>query len=347
MTVEERLNRMLNRVSNTLDKRKGSMIYLTLASVAEELTLQDEEIEEKYDQTFADTAVSDELTRRAAERGVNRKQASVAIRKAKFNITVPVGSRFGVESTTYIVTENLENYESKLECEQLGGIGNAYVGNLLPITFIAGLTLAQLTDILIPGEDLEDDESLRKRYYERIESEAFGGNKAEYKIRAKNLQGVDGVKVYPAWAGGGTVKLMIIDSTLSKPSTELIDTVQNTFDPVTDQGEGIGLAPIGHVVTVVGVEELIINISSIITLNESYVWVDVKPYIEEVINEYFLTLRKTWEDENALIVRISQIDSAILQVNGVVDISGTTLNGWSTNLVLTDAQIPILGMVTI
>lgn len=348
MMDEERFNRMMNRVSNTLDKRKGSIIYLTLSAVAEELALQDNKIDENYDQTFADTAVGNSLTLRAKERGVIRKNATAAIRKGTFNMTVPVGSRFGIETVTYVVTENLGNNESKLKCEQFGEIGNAYAGDMLPITTLPGLTTAILTDILIPGENNEDDESLRNRYDESLESEAFGGNEADYKAKTKNLQGVGGVKVYPVWNGGGTVKLVIIDSTFNRPSAELVNIIQTAIDPIVNQGQGVGIAPIGHIVTVEAVEALIINIHSNIDLVEGYVWEDVKPYIIDAINDYFLELKKTWDSydkSSGLVVRISQIDNAILHVTGVLDVTGTTLNSGSTNIILTPVQIPVLGTV--
>lgn len=345
MTAEEILNRMLNRVPNTLDKRKGSVIYLALAPVAEELAVAVAEVYKTIDRGSADTATGDDLTRRAAERGIKRKKSTAAVRKAVFNMSVPIGSRFGIETTTYIVTEQLANNEAKVQCEQLGEVGNTYTGDILPITPIPGLTTAQLTDILIPGENTEDDESLRNRYYEDLESIAFSGNKADYKKKTKDLAGVGGVKVYPVWNGGGTTKLVIIDSTFNKPSTVLIDGVQTAIDPIENQGQGLGLAPIDHIVTVVGVDELVINIVSQITLVSGYIWDDVKPYIISAVNEYFLDLKKTWENEDYLVVRISQIESSILHVTGVLDIQNTTLNGNLTNLILSDVEIPVLGTV--
>lgn len=346
MTAEEILNRMLNRIPNTLDKRKGSIIYLALAPVADELAKKYEILEETYDRTFADTAVGDDLKRRAAERGVKPTLPSSAIRKGIFNMVLPVGSRFGLETTTYIVIEHLENNEAKLRCEQLGEVGNAYTGDMLPITPIPGLTIAKLTDILVPGQDIEDDESLRSKYYENLESMPFGGNKAEYKKKTKELPGVGGVKVYPVWNGGGTVKLVIIDSTYNKPSAVLVDEVQTAIDPIPNQGEGLGLAPIDHIVTVEAVDELVVNIASQITLKPGYIWEDVESPIIEAVNEYFLVLKKIWENEDTLVVRISQIESAILHVTGILDIQNTTLNSSVTNLILTDIQIPVLGTVT-
>ena len=95
----------------------------------------------------------------------------------------------------------------------------------------------------------------------------------------------------PTWDGGGTVKLTIIDSDYNKPSPTLIDEVQTAVDPEQNQGEGYGIAPIGHVVTVVGVDEVEIDVESEITLQTGYTWEGVKPAVEAAINDYFTELR--------------------------------------------------------
>lgn len=68
-----------------------------------------------------------------------------------------------------------------MTCEDAGIIGNAYFGTLIPIDYVSGLASATLEDILIPGEDEEDDDTLRARYMESLNSTAFGGNIAQYK----------------------------------------------------------------------------------------------------------------------------------------------------------------------
>ncbi|MGI6318487.1 MAG: baseplate J/gp47 family protein [Dethiobacteria bacterium] len=55
-----------------------------------------------------------------------------------------------------------------------------------------------------------------------------------------------------------------------------MDEVQTAVDPEQNQGQGYGIAPIGHVVTVVGVEEVEINVEPQITLQTGYTWEDVK-----------------------------------------------------------------------
>ena len=77
-------------------------------------------------------------------------------------------------------------------------------------------------------------------------SQAFGGNIADYKNKVELLPGVGAVKVFPVWNGGGTVKIVLVDSEWSVPSSELVEEVQEAIDPVGTQGTGVGLAPIGH-----------------------------------------------------------------------------------------------------
>lgn len=50
----------------------------------------------------------------------------------------------------------------KLECETAGLTGNNITGLLVPVDYIQNLGKATLTDLLIPGEDEENDEELRK-----------------------------------------------------------------------------------------------------------------------------------------------------------------------------------------
>ena len=69
----------------------------------------------------------------------------------------------------------------------------------------------------------------------------------------------------------------------------------------------------------------------------------MKNNIAREINKYLLELKKMWENENNIIVRISQVESKILNIEDVLDISNTTLNNGTSNIELTANQIPILG----
>lgn len=344
MTYEEILQRMLDRVPNNIDKREGSIIYNALAPAAVELAQMYIEIERILNEGFADTASREYLIKRAAERGITPYPATPAIVKGEFNIDVPIGSRFSLDDLNYVVVEKIEPGIFKLQCETSGSKANGYLGTLIPVEYIEGLTTAEVTEILVPGEDEEETEAFRERYFRSFDPESYGGNIADYKQKTKSIPGVGGVKVYPVWNGGGTVKLVIINSEYQKPSSELVDQVQTIIDPVQNQGMGLGIAPIGHVVTVEGVKERAVNISTNITYQQGWQWEDIKPYVEEAIDEYFLELIKEWEDVD-IIIRISQIETRILGIEGVIDVGNTEINGVAENLVLESDEIPVRGEI--
>ena len=335
---------MLESIPEGLDKREGSVLYNALAPVAVELQNAYIQMDTILDMTYADTAEGIYLTKRCAERGIERLSATNAILKGEFNINVPIGSRFNLEGLNYVVTEKIEENTFRLQCETSGEEGNHYLGTLVPIEYIQGLVTAKLTEVLIPGEDTESDQSLRKRYYESLQGQAFGGNIADYKQKVEKLQGVGAVKVYPIWQGGGTVKLVILSSEYTIPTKELVEMVQTAVDPVQNQGEGLGIAPIGHVVTVVGAGETTIDIATNITYQTGYDFEKIKTAFEKTVEEYFRQLNENWEKEQ-IVVRISQIESRLLDLEGVLDVSDTAFNGEEKNMEIEADNIVTRGEV--
>lgn len=103
---------------------------------------------------------------------------------------------------------------------------------------------------------------------------------------------------------------------------------------------------IGHTVTVVSAVGKTVSIKSRITLNDGYQWSQVKPKAEETLEAYFLEMRKNWEKGN-LVVRISQIENRLLNLDGILDVADTQLNDVASNLALAQEEIPLLGGVYI
>ena len=147
---------------------------------------------------------------------------------------------------------------------------------------------------------------------------------------------------------GGAVRLVIMASNNTVPSETLIDDVQTAVDPTQNAGEGLGLAPIGHVVTVDGVTETAINITLNLTYATGWNWTSAKSYVEAVIDAYFTELCASWASTDAVTVRISQIESRILSecTTMITDIYGTEINGVEANLVLGADSIPVRGAVS-
>lgn len=355
-TYEIILQRSLDRVGADVDKREGSVIMNAIAPVSAEhaniYILLDGIIRDGY----ADTATRDYLILRCSERGIYPHEATHAVLKGKFNMEIPIGSRFNLDEINYRAISFIESKEEgegderatyyyyQVECETAGTIGNKQFGELSSIEYIDKDLEGELVELLIPAEDEEDTEVLRQRYLNSFQSNPFGGNKQDYKEKTDAIDGVGGTVVIPVWNGGGTVKLIIIDSNFNVASGALVAKVQEEIDP-DPQGTGSGIAPIGHTVTVVSAEAETVNITCKCTMDDGYSWSRIADKAKEVIEAYFLELRKGWEN-GAVTVRVSQIENKLLNLEGVLDVSNTALNGVESNLALLQEKIPVLGGVT-
>lgn len=352
MTFENIMGRCLGRVSSSVDKREGSIVYDAMAPAAAELAIMYIELAYLMDRAFPDTETGADLTKKCRERSVFRTAATFAVRKGYFEkadgsgCDVEIGTRFSGGDINFAATERIAAGQYKLTAESPGDIGNDHAGTLFPISHTPDLASARLSDILIPGEDAESDDDLRARYFASLKSQAYGGNIADYKNKIELLQGVGVVKVIPVWNGGGTVKIIVVDSEWGVPSGDLVSFVQKEVDPVGTQGDGVGLAPIGHVVTVQGVTGTQINVTFTLTFAADVTWTAVQEDVKAAILSYFDELIRTWADTNSLVVRVSQIETKVLNVAGVIDITGTKINGGTANISLSPGAIPVLGVVT-
>ena len=347
-TYEAILERSLARVATNVDKREGSLVMNAIAPVSAEhaniYILLDSIIRNGY----VDTAnIREYVVLRCKERGIVPYEATKAVLKGKFNQNIPLGSRFNHDALNYRAIAFMEESEGhcyyQLECETTGEVGNKSFGELTSIEYISKDLEGELVELLIPAEDDESIESLKNRYDNSFDGTSFGGNKKDYKDKTKAIAGVGGCIVTPVWNGGGTVKLSIIDSEFNKATPTLVESVQAQMDP-PPQGEGTGIAPIGHKVTVTTPDEITVNISVRVTLSEGNSWGQLKGAVNSTLEEYFLELRQNWENEN-LVVRVSQIETRILKLDGVIDVTSTALNGIADNLLVEQDKLPVLGEV--
>ena len=396
-TYESILARMLQKaltVNSNLDTREGSLVWLGNAPAAVELQNLYIQMDNILRETFADTASREYLTLRAMERGLVPYSSTPTILEmtvTPVDLFLSMNTRFSIGDLNYYVSANRGNGKYEITCETAGEIGNNYTGTVIPIEYVDGLETCTVTSILVPGEDEEDTETFRQRYFNSLNAQAFGGNRVDYIEKVNAIPGVGGVKVYRAWNSdlkpanmtpptgtdtwinglsdvpeavktwldtvyaaaknnmftvGGTVKLVIINSTFTVPSETLVDQVQTAVDPLQNAGEGVGIAPIGHVVKVEGVNEETVDLSFALYYQRGWTWDDVSGYVTEVIEVYFKELAEGWADQNEpLVVRISQIESRLLDINGILDIANTKINEEAANYTLELDHIPVLGSI--
>lgn len=400
MTYEALLQSALSRVPPTIDKREGSMVMNGVAPSMAELAQIYIGLDFVFQATYLLTAPREYLIKRASDRNMSPYPATAAVFRAVFNIEILEGTRFSCDDLNFVVTgrtthdtDTVDRLSHLVTCEMVGAAANNYAGRLIPIEYVDGLILAELVELIIPGDDPEDTELFRQRVLESFQSQAFGGNQADYIEKVRAIAGVGAVKVRPVWNGdispsslipddtvtawydatidslstpvaawltaiytaalarkltvGGTVRLVILAANNAVPSGTLLEEIQTAVDPTQNAGEGFGLAPIGHVVNVVGVTPENINLSFELSYEAGWDWAAAESYVEASIDSYFAELTKSWATADHLTVRISQIESRILAECSVMinDISGTQINGVAQNLVLNADSIPVRGTI--
>ena len=338
MTFEVIMERLLERVPDAFDKREGSVIWDALAPAAYELSLVYADMEAKRRNTFAGTADREGLIECCKEIGITPNPATYAVRQGIFtplDLEIAVGERFNFEDLNFMVTEKISDGVYALTCETLGTVGNYGTGTLIPMDYIKGLQTANLTDVvLIYGEEEEETEVLRQRYFDTLPTFTIDGNIAQYEKWCKNFPGIGKFKIFPTWNGKNTVKISILSAENTLASKTLIDDFQEYLDP-GKQGLGNGQAPIGAVVTVTTAAEKEINISAQLILKDGY----AEPLgLEDELQAYFNSVNFSRSFISYIAV------GAIFQNNESVDsVVGMTINGGQVDVPLGNEEIAVKG----
>lgn len=374
-TYDYILTEALSKVPDNVDKREGSIIRDALSPCCYEAAKHILYLADIIEQTYIETANGLWLDGRVIEGGITRDPATYAKKLGVFKTQldepcqISIGQSFSTVGDTILNYTAVQVYTNEggdvvpgsyiMQCNTVGSVGNSYIGRIVPNDYIEKLASAEITTLLYPGEEEESDDSLRERFLANLMKTAFGGNIAQYRQWAKEIPGIGGVQVYPVWAGGGTVKLSIIDTDYNSCSSEFCQTILEKFDPENSGGEtglGLGIAPIGHKVTVTTPSPRTINVSGKITLLPGYKLETLMPDIKAALENYLLSLREAWEnsdDENnySVTVYLGRINFAILNVKGVSSAYELKLNETDTDIKLTETsslqEIPVLGTVSL
>lgn len=362
-TFENILARMLARVSDKLDKRQGSIIYDALAPAAVELTEAYIERDANRALSYASMSAGQWLDMRVFEHGVSRLPATKAVRFGLFYAdddmtlpfdNVPMNGRYSVpnDALNYVVSKRVSNGVYELTCEEVGAIGNAPASGveLIPVEYLPGLAVVSLGACIVPGEDREDDAALFERFVKYITRPPFGGNRADYEEYFRHIDGVGSVKLFRADPEKGHVTAIFIGADWLPPGAELVEHAQTVIDPFVNRGEGIGMAPMAHIVHVEGAQAQPITIQANLILIRGWTIGQVEADVTQAVESYLLSLREHWADYAAIdspdyadtVVRIAQLESAILTVEGVADLVNTAIDGVQANCTLARERVPVL-----
>jgi uncharacterized phage protein gp47/JayE len=353
-TFESIMTEMMADMPLGADTSEGSQLWHACAKMAVRLEEAYGDLDYVWENILEDTQDIEHLIKSGTEAGYPITEATPAVFAARLNISVPQGTVFTHSEEDYnytvttIATEPDEEgmYQALMECEEAGADPNSVPGEIEPLEYLEEFEAGELTALIVPGKNQEPEDAYRARRLEfRGAIKPFGGNRAYYIQEISALAGVGGVKVVRRALGEKNIIAIIQAADYGAPTPELVAFVQDRVDPPGQSGEGEGIAPIDHFVLIEGVEALTVNITASVTYGEGYSFADLASQIEAAVDKYFLSLNQSWKANEFLMIRIAHLESEILDIEGIIDITDTALNGFAANIPLGANEIAIKGEI--
>ena len=335
---------LLSNIDDSIDKREGSIAYDLTFPTAIETGNVYLALNAVIELASPETTYAEYLDMWANAFGVYRKPATYATGTVTLTgpvgTVVPSGTQLQTSAdifavTTEEVTLGATPSTVTARAETPGSAGNVAVNamNALAPGELYGIVTVSNATQFDGGIDVETDEALRARFFEKARKPAASGNAQHYREWAMAVPGVGEAAVYPLHAGPGTVKVVILDADLRPPSSDIVN---RTIAYVEEN------KPIGATVTIEGAVDLVIDVTATVTLKAGYEADDVATAFKTALAEYLRGLAFTGEA-----VRINRVGQLLIATDGVVDYTNLRLNGGTANITPTTSQVATAGTVTL
>lgn len=221
LSFESKLQQLLDRVDNGLDKSEGSIIYDALAPIAMQLWIEESKFRSILEQAFAVTAEGRFLNLIAKDYGLDRAPAAAAWVQLTFtgipDAVIPEGTTVGIENSdisfatvTEAVIGDQKQTTVMARCKQPGVIGNVKA-DTIRLLFDPVKDIWTVNNIApaAGGLNQESDESLRSRILYQKRNPEHGGTESDYKRWALSVTGVTYAEAINCGRGLGTVDVVV------------------------------------------------------------------------------------------------------------------------------------------
>lgn len=324
-----------------MSTHEGTFVFDTLSANAVEFEKSYAEMQLILDAAFPQTSWGQYLTMHAEAHGVIRKKATKSKVLVKLTgiegtivptgVTVATAEGKLFKTIESVTIGNTGDVTVKAESEDIGKDSNVNANTITEIvTTVDGLKSVINEEASYDGFDEESDKDLLQRLLFKVRQPATSGNVYHYMQWAQSVNGVGQVKVLPLWNGAGTVKVLLVDVNNESANTSLLDRVKAAI---------VKEAPIGATVTVATPTIMNVNISFRVTKGAAN-----HEAVKRIINEEFK--RQTFSMNY---ISYANIGKALLANvdTGIIDYSDLRVNGGTTNITITDDQLPRVNEVKI
>lgn len=320
------------------DTREGSFARTLISPVSYEIWKYYTALEGVPDMIFITEDSGQYIDKKAADFGITRKPGVKASGSITLNgragTVVPAGKvfltldglGFALDEQAVIPAEG--TVSGTITAQDVGEIYNVMAGEISvqqsPLSGLSSFTAGETTG----GADQETDAQLVARYYDYIQKPATSGNVYQYEQWAESVNGVGQAKIFPLWAGNGTVKVVISGQDYGVADPETVEACRAYIESVR---------PIGATVTVESAVSLEIRISAEVKLDSTITVSDIKPQFEKSVSDYLRNI--AFQKDSVVYNRILFL---LLDIDGVQDVTSMTINGGTENIPIGDTQIPEL-----
>lgn len=226
-------------------------------------------------------------------------------------------------------------YIATVEARNAGLAGNVGIGAISNVLdALEGIETVTNEEPTRNGADEENDDELLKRLL--LEFQGGGaGNQADYERWSLEVPSVGIVTVIPVADGPGTVKIIISGPTGDPVSEDIVDDLQEELDPLP--GQGAGIAPVDHTVTVVTPTQIEITVDAEIDFEAGFSLdgdsgtVELRETIHAALSNY-VDLLKSGSD-----VIYDRVKAAIYSVEGVHKVTALEVNSGTADIAIDDS----------
>lgn len=342
-TFEDILASIKSRIADVsnLDTSEGSYTDTVIRAAAMEIASDYFDQEAMLPIAFVDETSGIYIDKRAAEYGLTRKNGTRAVASVTFSgrdgASVPAGTAVQTREGLVFLTDTAVMVASgsataAVTAENTGSVYNVEAGAITTLQNSVGVVV-QSSTAAIGGTDDETDEALVERLYAIWRKPATSGNANQYEAWALEVDGIGGAKVWPTWNGGGTVKVVVLDSNMEPPAAEKVQEVAAYIETVR---------PICVDVTVEAASETVITVAAEVQTEASTTKQEVQEQFRQLLDTYCKEI--AFKMQTVVYNRIAYM---LLSIPGVTDFTDLTVNGGKSNLTLADNAVPVLGTVSV
>lgn len=333
--VEDMQARAREVFGDNINLSDSSPIGMFIQSIAWEISVAWDMIEQSYQSGFAYYATGNSLDKVASNAMKKRFKGSRAIVRLSFQggygVVVPKGFAVStddglvfrtLEETEIIGTENTVQAQADDVGEEYNVSPGAIVEIVNPTPNIEAVTNPAEA---IGGTDVETDDAFRERHLEAMVP-ITGDNPAQYKVWAREIPNVGGAHVLPTEPKPGYTTVLIANDDGLPASEELVAEVKEHI---------LKQRPATAGVVVASVKPKAINISASVRVEGNLE--EVRAILKRNIEEYFAE-----EALSAAYVSYARLGRMILSSEGITDYNDLTMNGSNTNIPLSQDEVPVL-----